>query len=378
MQDDKFKLEFLASGKADVYLSCPEGSQLAWQVARLLDEASIRVVGDQSEPYTNGNRMRRIIAECAGVVSALAYQPCSRTIDSRLLSELRQGAALGLPLALFLEKDVDFDLDEGEDQFRLRVDDSEPVFIRPGRLHGPVVYLDDVFDREVHATADHFRSAVLRNETRVPPYAFLVGRLEKDFTQAREAVLAAVESEAGIPCLWSDDGRHLTNIASVRERTRLLIKHASFVIADLTLGAENPEHENPSRAHEIGMAIAYERHIMLCSKEPRRYPYFSVGDMQMTFWATEAELSSHVREWIRTHQVLRRQVFNHRLGEIYPGYKAQIEQPVFHFDLTRRYVGPATAARSSAGAPFALVVGAVVVLLLVVALLAVALAAGSR
>jgi hypothetical protein len=322
--------------------------------------------------------MRRIMAGCAGVVSVLAYQPCSRTIDSRLLSELRQGAALGLPLALFLEKDFDLDLDEGENQLRLRIDDSEPVFIRPGRLYGPVVYLDDVFDRDVHATADRFRSAVLRNETRVRPYAFLVGRLEKDFTQAREAVLAAVESEAGVPCLWSDDGRHLTNVASVRERTRLLIKHASFVIADLTLGAENPEHENPSRAHEIGIAIAYERHIMLCSKEPRRYPYFSVGDMQMTFWATEAELSSHVREWIRTHQVLRRQVFNHRLGEIYPGYKAQIEQPVFHFDLTRRYVGPATGARSSAGAPFALVVGAVVVLLLVVALLAVALAAGSR
>ena len=378
MQEDKFNLEFLVAGKADVYLSCPKGSQLSWQLTRLLDEASIRVVGDQSEPYTNGNRVRSIMAGCAGVVSALAYQPGSRTMDPRLLSELRHGAALGLPLALFLEKDVDLDLDEGQDQLRLRVDDSETVFIRLDRLLGPVVYLDDVFDREVHATADRFRSAVLRDEARVRPYAFLVGRLEKDFTQAREAVLAAVESEAGIPCLWSDDGRHLTNIASVRERTQLLIKHASFIVADLTLGAENPEHENPSRAHEIGMAIAYERPIMLCSKEPRRYPYFSVGDMQMTFWATEADLSSHVREWVRTHQVLRRQVFNHRLGEIYPGYKAKIEQPLFHFDPTRRYVGPTAAARSFTSAPFALVVGAVVVLLLVVALLAVALAAGSR
>jgi hypothetical protein len=378
MQDDKFKLEFLAAGKADVYLSCPAGSQLSWQLARLFDEASIRVVGDQPDPYMNGNRMRHIMAGCAGVVSVLAYQPCSRTIDSRLLAELRQGAALGLPVALFLQKDVHLDLDKGEDQFRLRVDDSEPVFIRPDRLHGPVVYLDDTFHRDIHATADRFQSAVLRDETRVRPYAFLVGRLEKDFTQAREAVLDAVESEAGITCFWSDDGRHLTNIASVRERTRLLIKHASFVVADLTLGAENPEHENPSRAHEIGMAIAYGRHIMLCSKEPRRHPYFSVGDMQMTFWATEAELSGQVREWIRTHQVLRRQVFNHRLGEIYPGYKPQIEQPVFHHDPRRRYVGPTTVARSSAGAPLALLVGAVVVLLLVVALLAAALAAGSR
>jgi hypothetical protein len=378
MRDDKFKVEFLTGGKADVYLSCPEGSQLSWQLVRLLDEASIRVVGDQPGPYTNCDRMRRIMAGCSGVVSTLAYHPCSRTIDSRLLSELRHGAALGLPLALFLEKDVDVDLDEDEDQFRLRFNGSEPVFIRPDRLHGPAVYLDDVFDRDIHATVDRFQSAVLRNETRVPSYAFLVGRLEKDFAQAREAILTAVENEAGIPCLWADDGRHLTNIASVRESTRLLIEHSSFVIADLTLGTENPDHENPSRAHEIGMAIAYERHIMLCSKEPRRYPYFSVGDMQMTFWTTEAELSGHVREWIRTHDVLRRQVFNHRLGEIYPGYKAQIEQPVFDFDPTRRYVGPTTAARSSAGVPFTLLVSAVVLLLLVVALLAVALATGSR
>ena len=77
---------------------------------------------------------------------------------------------------------------------------------------------------------------------------------------------------------------------SVRERTRLLIKHATLVIADLTLGTESPERENPSRAHEIGMTIAYGRKLMLCSQEPRRDPYFSIGDMQMTFWSTEADL----------------------------------------------------------------------------------------
>src|SRR5207253_1002863 len=110
-------------------------------------------------------------------------------------------------------------------------------------------------------------------------------------------------------------GRHLSNVEGVRERTRLLVKHATLVIADLTLGVESPERENPSRAHEIGMAVAYERPLMLCSQEPRRYPYFSIGDMQMTFWLTEDELAAGVREWIalNRHAVARR-VLNHQLS----------------------------------------------------------------
>ena len=370
---DSFKLEMLTGGKADVYLSCSEGSQLSWHLVRQLDEASIRVVGDLPEPYTNDDRMRRIMAGCAGVVSILANQPCSSTIDKRLLGELHQGAALGLPLALFVEKNVHPDLDGGDDLLRLQVGDSEPLYIKSGRLYGPIVYHDDTFKRDIQATVTRFQNSLLEDRSRIRPYAFFVGRLEKDFAQAREAVRAAVENEAGIQCLWSDDGRHLTNVAGVRERTRLLIKHASFVIADLTLGYENPKHENPSRAHEIGMAIAYNRNVMLCSQEPRRYPYFSIGDMQMTFWATEAELTDNVREWIRAHrEVLGRQVFNHRLVTTYPGYKPQIEQPVFHFDPVRRYVGPATKVRSSVIAPFMLLAG-VVILLLVFSLLALAL-----
>ena len=65
------------------------------------------------------------------------------------------------------------------------------------------------------------------------------------------------------------------------ERASCLGQDATFVIADLTLGVESPDRENPSRAHEIGMAIAYDRSIlMLLSQEPRRYPYFSIGDLQ--------------------------------------------------------------------------------------------------
>lgn len=170
----------------------------------------------------------------------------------------------------------------------------------------------------------------------VPSYAFFVGRLERDFAQAREAVRAAVEQEAGVPFLWVDDGRFRTNVAGVRERTRELIRHATFVIADLTLGPESPHQENPSRAHEIGLAIAYEKPLMLCSQEPRRYPYYSIGDMQMTFWHDEEELASSVRRWIAAHPELpRRHVLNTSLQA------SRLPRRDFRFDPSARFIGPA-------------------------------------
>jgi len=168
-----------------------------------------------------------------------------------------------------------------------------------------------------------------------PSYAFFVGRLERDFAQARSAIGAAVEAEAGVPCLWVDDGRHRTNVNSVRERTQQLIRHAAFVIADLTLGPESPHQENPSRAHEIGLAIAYERPLMLCSQEPRRYPYYSIGDMQMAFWQDEEELAASVQSWIAAQpQLPRRHVLNAALPV------PRLPSATFQFDPSTRFIGP--------------------------------------
>jgi hypothetical protein len=169
----------------------------------------------------------------------------------------------------------------------------------------------------------------------MPNYAFFVGRLERDFAQARSAIRAAVEAEAGLTCLWADDGRFRTNLGSVRECTRELIRHATFVISDWTLGPESPHQENPSRAHEIGLAIAYEKPLMLCSQEPRRDPYYSIGDMQMTFWQDEEELVACVRAWIAAQpRLVRRHVLNTAL----PG--SRMATPGFRFDPSQRFVGP--------------------------------------
>ncbi|HEV7240483.1 MAG TPA: hypothetical protein VGQ36_14690 [Thermoanaerobaculia bacterium] len=238
------------------------------ELVQKLDERGFCVIGDFPDLPQDEDRMRRIMSSCSAVVA-----PAPRLEEvERIASELR------IP-----------------------------------------VYSDAAPE-------------IAPDPSRMRPYAFLIGRLERDFAQAREAIRIAVENEAGIACLWSDDRRHRTNVDSVRERTRLLIKHSTFVIAELTLGIESPDRENPSRAHEIGLAIGYERKVMLSSQEPRRYPYFSIADLQMTFWDSEDELEQQVRAWIRSaRESVARVVCNPK-------------RATFTYDPKRRYVGPKTRA----------------------------------
>lgn len=231
-----------------------------------IDKSGLRAIGDLPNLQHDEDRLRRIMSGCSAVI----------TVPPVPEAPLRIARALALPICT----DV-------------------PVGLVPTR-------------------------------SRIPAYGFFIGRLERDFAHAREAIRAAVEQAAGTAFLWVDDGLHRTNVSSVRERTRLLIEHAAFLIADLTLGCESPERENPSRAHEIGMAVAYNRRLMLTSQEPRRYPYFSIGDLQMTFWATENELEEQVRAWIHMERPhVARHVYN-------------TSPAPFTFDPERRYVGPNT------------------------------------
>jgi hypothetical protein len=264
----------------------------------------VRVVGDVPQGDAAGERTHAIARGCAAVAAVMPAAGAGEDAIGRIRAHVDRARQSGQPVATFHPED-------GE----ARVDAAV------GEL-----------------TAQAVRRSIVR------PYAFFIGRLERDFTHARAAIRAAVEREAGLACLWSDSD-HQTNVASVRESTRLLIKGAAFAIADLTLGVENPHGENPSRAHEIGMSIAYERPLMLSSQEPRRYPYFSIGDMQMTFWVTEAHLYESVRHWIRARRgALARVVFNHQLTEHCRGYRPAIGAPDFVYDPAQRYVGPWTPA----------------------------------
>jgi hypothetical protein len=359
ISDKLFQLQIFTPEKADAYLSCVWRSgrkrDVSWRLLRELDQAGIRVIGDVPDlNHQDDNRIRRIMKDCSGFLTILPYCDAERSTTSpHLIRELRVAAELGLPVAIVKESRVALEIVLSATGQVLKFGNDltvPPVHIEPAEVLGPVVYddEDDRLEPALHPTMDDFIATVLQGTVPTRAYAFMITRLEKDFAQAREAISTAVEDEAGMPCLWSDEGLHRTNIESVRERTRLMIKHAALVIADLTLGTENPDHENPSRAHEIGMAVAYRRPIMLCSQEPRRVPYFSIGDMQTVFWETEADLELSVREWIRAHRdMLGREVYNRKLVDVDPGYKLKVENKTFAFNPTRRYIGPKTYAWST-------------------------------
>lgn len=286
MNDEgRCELEILAPGRADVFLAAEE-SEVPWPIVERLDRAGVRVVGAVRDRDADREQLRTLMSGCSGAI-IVAASPLAEAI----------ALDLGVPrLSILPHAGVDL---------------------------------------------DPFLESVLRGG-RLRPYAFLIGRLERDFGQARHAIRSAVERAAGIPCVWIDDGCHRSNIESVRERTRVLIKHATFVIADLSLGAESPERENPSRAHEIGMAIGYERPLILCSQEPRRYPYYSIGDMQMAFWSSEDELGALLMKRIgATKGLVPRRVFNYELSQ------PAISLPEFKFDPTQRFVGPNLRLRSN-------------------------------
>ena len=307
MSDDRFTVEIGGRSRVDIFLACADGDTAIWPLAKQVDQSGACAVGEVPGAGSVADRGAVIASACAGMVAVLPSAESSDEEIARIRAHVARAREAGQPLLVI-------DADDHDAQVRGAI--------------------DNVIEQA-------------SGRTTARPYAFFIGRLERDFSHARAAIRAAVEGEAGIACLWSDSD-HQTNVASVRESTRLLIKNAAFVIADLTLGVENPDGENPSRAHEIGMSIAYERPLMLSSQEPRRYPYFSIGDMQMTFWETEAHLYESVRHWIRARRgALARTVFNHHLTEHFAGYQPVIGIPDFTYDPALRYVGPCTPVRDA-------------------------------
>lgn len=350
--DKELKLLINTSSKANVYLSCswrPEaGQDVSWLLVKELDQNNIRVLGDvPDQPEQDDDRIKRIMKGCVGFLVVLPYRNAQQSTTSPyIIREIRVAAELGIPIALFREVRVQAEVQTTATSAEIMFpsDSNEPsVLIRHKNVFGPYDY--DSEERSLHLQVagrlHDFYDCLLQQPPSLQQYVFLITRLQSDFKQARLAIRTAVEDIAAIPCLWSDDQRHVTNIEGLRERTRLLIKHATFVIADLTFGTEGSNSDNPSRAHEIGMAVAYRKDILLCAQDPRRDPYFAASDIQMVFWKDEEELKKRVGEWIYNHRVsLARRVYNRELSGRDSTYAPKVSETKFAIDTGKRYVAP--------------------------------------
>ena len=337
-QSAKIGLEVFSKERASIYFSGPlPGSQWLSLLA-CLDQAGVRIVTDVEGLDFNEARIHRIAQECSGYISVFSNERLEH--GNQAWRDLAALSALDsdIPHLVLTTPDVSENIVLHEDLVTISINKSLCFDVKRSALKGPhqICVERCELDPDFQTHLDEFLARICLHK-RIPQFAFFIGRLERDFALAREAIRCAVERHAGIPCLWSDDGHRLkTN--SVRQGTQQMLEVACFVIADLTLGPENPTMENPSRAHEIGLSIAYDRILMLCSKEPRRYPYFSIGDMQMFFWSDERDLYEHTVNWLyRERGLVGRTILNYRLSEWDANHQVNVKPAEFIYDSTRRY-----------------------------------------
>ena len=216
----------------------------------------------------------------------------------------------------------------------------QPIKVKKHELIGPLKFdeekpgsltsFSEQFDRFAELTTN-------RSSSRPRPFAFLSTRLKADFSLARTAIASAFDQSLGLTCLWADSPGYSTAIEGIYDRAKSLIKESQFVIVDLTFGPESPEYDSPSRAHEVGMAQAFEKEILATAQQPRREPYFAASMLQLKFWKDEADLRAQVVDWAMDPE--RQKAFGRRVYS-YEVEGSGYESRRFKFDPKHAYTAP--------------------------------------
>jgi hypothetical protein len=305
--------------RASLYVSAPRrllDDGAARPLLQYLDARRLELICSPTDDATD---VERSISSCCGLLVIL---PNSLMRDERSERDLRVASSLGLA------------------SFICRVSASGPS----GATSPAVLEFDAVngrFRDNEHACFELFLDQIMNREQRDRPFAFLAVRIHPDFRLVREAIGDAVENILGIPCVWFDDPRVIAPECGVRERTRLMIRSCSLFIADLTFSPNNPNHDSPNTAHEIGMALAYERPVVLTCQEPRRDLYFCAGDLHTLFWRDEQQLRSEMTACFRSrYSKFGRRLLNLELEPNAEGFSGIFPRYRFEMDWPQRYRAP--------------------------------------
>ena len=338
--------------EATVYLSVSwqpdQGKDFGYRLVRRLDETGCLVVGDAKDfKEMESPRLQRIMSKADGFLSVLPYRPDKASKTSGfMIDELRLAIGLGLPLAVIYDARiaVQATTDSTTKLSRLIFPDASAIDIESKNL----IFCKG-FDFGVPTSEnltlvelDAFFSQI-KSRPKVGPYSFLITRLQPDFALPRAACTAAAENASGTPCIWIDSKNYSTNIDDTTERVRLLIKHAEFVVAEISLTEDNPDFDNPSRAHEIGIAMAYGKKLFLVSHEPRRHPYHGVVPRQLVWWNNEAELYEDLKTAIYAERgEIGRYVYNEEIQKVDSGHTSKFSAKKFDINQSPAWVPPAS------------------------------------
>ncbi|NDJ36282.1 MAG: hypothetical protein GYB64_16630 [Chloroflexi bacterium] len=358
-----FSLSIRSPYTRNIYLSAswqPDaGKTASWVVVRDLDQRGFRVVGDvQHAEELDNDRIMRIMHGCSGYVAVLPHRPHSPLKTSPyILAEIALALRCGLPVALFADDSIGLTTAEMDGHTQLSFPDLEtagdvvldPADLRVPRadLFGPYTYHEGpTAEQDLFGLIEEYAEMLRRRPPAAisEPYAFVLSQVQEeggDFDHAREAIRAAVETEAGIPCLWvTDETRYTvsgqTGTTGVRAKTRELIRHAAFIVADVSLRAAPPHTHNENVAFELGQADFAGKRIYITHKAVRGYePYYAIQDVTVDSWQTEAELHEKLSGWISARSAdLGRRVYNRELDE---NTQQVFDHPGFAFDRRRTY-----------------------------------------
>ena len=338
--DIDFVLRFDTAPEGTIYLSVSwqpdSGKDFGYRIIQKLDEEKYLAVGDvKGFAEMDTARLRRIMRQADAFLSLLPFRPDKQSKTSGfMLDELELAVDLELPIGILYDTRIAPAItdESGKDSVVVATKDGRQITIPRKRL-----VLLSSFDFGVRKSeelqlvelADFLRKATAR-QSLIRPYAFLISRLQPDFRLPRKACLAAAERGSGMPCYWIDSQDYRSNVDDTIERARLLIKHATFVVAEISLTDENPDFDNPSRAHEIGLATAYGKTVFPVSHAPRRHPYHGLVAQQLVWWDSEEDLYEKLVSAVNAKRdSIGRHVYNWELEGVDGGQMPQFRSPRF-------------------------------------------------
>lgn len=338
--DIDFTVRFDGVSLGTVYLSVswqPDaGKGFGYKVIRKMDEENYLAIGDvKGFAAMDADRLRRIMRQADAFMSILPYRPDKACRTSGfMLDELELAIEVGLPIGILYDARIapNAVYEPGQSSAVLMLPDGRQVSIPRERLAMLSPFDFGVRESEELRLAElsSFLERAVSSQSALRPYAFLISRLQPDFRLPREACLAAAERGSGIPCYWIDSMGYQSNIDDTIERARLLIKHSAFVVAEMSLTEENPEFDNPSRAHEIGLAAAYGKTLFLVAHGPRRPPYHGLVSRQLLWWDSEEDLFAKLRDAVHTERgTIGRHVYNWELERVDSSAVPNFQPPEF-------------------------------------------------
>ncbi len=265
----------------DVYVSRSwreSEAALPASVCRAVASAGFRLVGDSKDQlgFDEGARCESILQSCGGFL-AIAPDRGDGATSRYILKEIELAKARNLPGVIVAEPSVKLP-DAG-----LTVVRVDPAKFDPAQLSRALEDLKEQWRTPAH-----------------PHYVFFGTDLDQANQTRNRKVRSLIQCVTGMSCMMGEDlrGDHIQ--MQIRDR----IARAFLMIADIS-------EDNLNTSVEAGIARGAGTTLHLVAREPRQRPTFMFRDLQVFYYADDAELVGVVHRILHPY---RRRIINYELN----------------------------------------------------------------